>query len=159
MAYPNGLARELILQRFSEARLVQITDQTNRPASTVDEAALERAANEAYGEFEQHASRFYVMPLATPLPQWLLTILIDLWAFRLLFNCRPEWLETEQTRDGFSWKDRRKEIVAWLEGLSSPKRESVLPGFVEIAVRQSTTGVFAYSEPRVMVRSTLEECF
>lgn len=157
MAFPYGFAADDLLERFSEERLVQITDVTNNPPTTCDDVAIEKAAIDAAGEMEKHASRYYTIPV-TPFPGWLRTELLDLWAWRLVFNCRPDWMEAEQKGEGFSWTDRRKELVKWLTGLSSPKRESVLPGCTELGALTSATGVWSQGGTAKFTREKLERC-
>jgi phage gp36-like protein len=154
MSFPYGFVADDLLERFSEERLVQITDVTNNPPSTRDDAAIEKAANDAAGELDMAAGRYYVTPL-DPLTGGLRMVLLDLWAWRLLFNCKPDWLESEQKGDGFSWSDRRKELMAWLKGLSSPKRETVLPGVAEIAERTSASGIVFQAGTPVMTKTNL----
>ena len=154
MSSPYGFVADDLLERFSEERLVQITDVTNNPPTTRDDAAIEKAAVDAAGELDMSAGRYYVTPL-DPFSDGLRTVFLDLWAFRLLFNCKPDWLESEQRGEGFSWSDRRKELITWLRGLSSPKRETVLPGCTEVATRTSTNGISFRAGTPVMTKTNL----
>lgn len=157
MAFPYGFTANDLLERFSQKQLIDITDTTSSTPTTRDDAAIEKAAIDAAGEFEKHASRYYVTPV-DPLPSWLRTDLVDLWAWRLLFNCKPDWLEQESKGEGFSWSDRRKELLKWLSGLSSPKRESVLPGCAELSALSSASGVWSQAGTPRFTREKLEGC-
>ena len=156
MAFPYGFVADDLLERFSQKRLVEITDVTQNPPTTRDDAAIEQAAIDAAGELDMSAGRYYVTPLA-PFTDGLGMVFLDLWAWRLLFNCKPDWLESEQKGEGFSWSDRRKELVAWLKGLSSPKRETVLPGCTEVATRTSSSGIKFTTGTPVMTKTSLRK--
>jgi phage gp36-like protein len=154
MAFPYGFTANDLLERFSADRLVQITDVVNAPPETRDDVAIEKAAIDTAAELEKHGARYYVFPL-TPFPTYLRADFLDLWAWRLLFNVRPDWVEVEKTTDGYSWADRRKELVVWLNRLSSPKREAVLPGCQEVTTRVSASGVAYRAGTPVMTPANL----
>jgi hypothetical protein len=157
MAFPYDFVANDLRERFDEQRLIEITDVTNNPPTTRNDAAIEKAAIDAAGELEKHAGRYYVTPL-TPFPAFLRPDFLDLWAWRLLFNCKPDWLQAEARGEGFSWSDRRRELLTWMQGLSSPDRKSVLAGCTELSERTSASGVWATSGTPKMTREKLERC-
>jgi phage gp36-like protein len=125
MANPYGFTAADVLARFSETELTQLTDG----ADTFDEEKVDQAIRDGCAEFDGAASRYYMTPIS-PLSEWVRTILLDLIAWRLIFNCKREWLNTDQ-QDALAWTARRKEIVAWLAGLQSPDRKIVLADVAE----------------------------
>lgn len=153
--FPYGLTADDLHARFAEQKLVEITDETNDPPTTRDDQLIEDAANDAAGELEGYAGAYYTLPL-DPFTSTLRTNFLDLWAWRLLFNCKPDWLEQERMSDGFSWKDRRKELVKWMEGLASGA--SQLPGVTLISSTSSSGGgAWSAAGNNVMTRKSLLE--
>lgn len=155
MGFPYGLTAEDLQARFSEQKLIDITDEVNDPPTTLNEELLEDAANDAAGELESYAGAYYQLPLQ-PLIGILRTNLLDLWAWRLLFNVKPDWLETERISDGFSWKDRRKELVKWMESLAAGSVS--LPGVTPLSATSTTSGgAWSTGGTNVMTRKKLQE--
>ena len=148
MAYPYGFTPEDLLQRFSQTRIDEITD--NQPAK-IEQAAIDTAA-----EIELFASRYYVTPL-DPFAAGLRTIFLDLWRWRLLFNCKPEWLNTsDKDSEEYAIAARRKQLELWLAGLGSDSRETVLPGATEISASRSTNAsAWSTGSSAVMTRAAL----
>ncbi len=152
MAFPYSLTANDLLARFEQQKLVEITDTTHDPPTTRDDAKIETAANDAANELELYASQYYTIPLS-PFTSTLRPLFLDLWAWRLLFNCKPDWLSTDRSDNGFSWSDRRKELLGWLKDLQNGK--ATLPGMTEIGSSSSSGGAWATSGEGVMTRTNL----
>lgn len=153
---PYDLTADDLLERFSEQRLVELTDPQNLAR---DDEKIERAALDAAGELEMAAARYYQVPLS-PFTEGLRVIFLDLWAWRLVFNNHPEWLNTaDAADDNYALVRRRKELVAWLKSIgdADPEKRTVLPGCEPIASTPEPSSGGAWSRParNVMNRSTL----
>ena len=148
MAYPYGLALEDLHERFTPARLSEITDN--------DDSKVEQAAIDVAAEIELYAGKYYVVPLA-PFSAGLRMIFLDLWRWRLLFNCKPEWLNTDDKEsEEYAIAQRRKRLEAWLTGLSSDDRATVLPGVAELTAGvTSTGGAWSMGSAPLMTRGAL----
>jgi phage gp36-like protein len=148
MAYPYGLKLEDLYERLSATRIGEITDNDN--------SKVERAANDTAGEIELHAGKHYAVPLM-PFSTGLRTIFLDLWRWRLIFNCKPEWLNTDDKEsEEYAIAQRRKRLESWLAGLSSETRSSVLPGVTEVTTGVSSTGgAWSTGTRPVMTREAL----
>ena len=154
MAFPYGLTANDLHERFEEAKLIQITDDVANPTGLRDDAKIERAAIDAAGEIAMAAASKYAVPL-TPLTDEVRPILIDLWAWRLIFNNRPLWLNTtDPSEDNYAWTRRRKEIVVWLRDLQAGK--FTLPGVaLATAASPASGGSWSQGGTNVMTRAGL----
>jgi hypothetical protein len=74
-----------------------------------------------------------------PLTAFVRTKLLDLCAWRLLFNCKPLWLNDEH-EDGAVWIRARKELLDWMTGKSDPDDRIVLPGCDELSTPAAPRG-------------------
>jgi phage gp36-like protein len=146
--YPYGLKLEDLYERLSPQRVGEITDGDN---SKVEQAAIDTA-----GEIELYAGKYYAVPFA-PFGAGLRTIFLDLWRWRLLFNCKPEWLNTDdKDSEEYAVAQQRKRLECWLTGLASDARETVLPGVTETATSGTTAGgAWSTGGPALFTRSAL----
>jgi hypothetical protein len=146
--YPYGLKREDLYERLTPQRIADITDG--------DDAKVEQAAVDTAGEIELFAGKYYTVPLA-PFGAGLRTIFLDLWRWRLLFNCKPEWLNTDDKEsEEYAIAQGRKRLEAWLRGLASDARDSVLPGVTERATGSTTAGgAWSTGSAAVFTRASL----
>lgn len=64
MAY---LTQQDLVDRFGSAELIQLTDRTNRPATTVDVSVVARAIADASELADSYLTKLYQLPLA-PVP-------------------------------------------------------------------------------------------
>lgn len=124
MANPYGLVADDVEARFSQEDLAEIT--TDAAGDPIDDAKIDQAILDAASEFDGYAGRYYVTPVE-PFTAFVRTKLLDLCAWRLLFNCRPRWLNAEGEQ-AVVWRSVRKELVDWMKALSDEKRSQVLPG-------------------------------
>jgi phage gp36-like protein len=54
-----------LIDRFGRTELVQLTDRTNKPASTIDESVVARALADAEAEINGYVAKRYQLPLVT----------------------------------------------------------------------------------------------
>ena len=148
MSFPYGFKLEDLYERLAPSRIDEITDNDN---STVEQAAIDTA-----GEIELYAGKHYAVPLS-PFTAGLRTIFLDLWRWRLIFNCKPEWLNTDDKEsEEYAIAQRRKRLEVWLVGLSSETRPTVLPGVAELTSGvTSTGGAWSTGTRPVMTRGAL----
>lgn len=148
MAYPYGLGPSDLHERLPGARITEITDD--------DETKVEQAAIDTAAEIEMYAGKYYAVPLA-PFTAGLRMIFLDLWRWRLIFNCKPLWLNTDNKEsEEFAIAQRRKRLESWLVGLSSEKRETVLPGVTELQPAISSSGgAWSTGSAPLMTRTSL----
>jgi hypothetical protein len=146
--YPYGLTLEDVYERIAPARVAEITDNDN--------SKVEQAAHDTAGEIELHAGKYYVVPLA-PFSAGLRTIFLDLWRWRLLFNCKPAWLNTsDKESEEYAIAQQRRRLEPWLAGLASEDRSTVLPGVAELTSgATSTSGAWSTGSAPVMTRASL----
>jgi phage gp36-like protein len=114
-----------VLARFSADELEQLTDGEGE----FDETKVDQAIRDGAGEFDGWASRYYETPV-TPITEFIRTNLLDLIAWRLIFNCKREWLNAEQEK-ALIWSKRRAELLKWMQDIGSVKREAVLADCAE----------------------------
>ncbi len=148
MAYPYGLKLEDLYERLTPARIGEITDNDN--------AKVELAAIDTAAEIELYAGKYYVVPLA-PFTSGLRMIFLDLWRWRLIFNCKPLWLNTDdKNSDEYAIAKRRGALEAWLAGLCSEPRATVLPGVTELSSgAASSGGAWSTGSDALMTRKAL----
>ena len=149
MAYPYGLSLEDLYERLPSARINEITDNDN--------TKVERAAIDTAAEIELYAGKYYATPLA-PFTSGLRMIFLDLWRWRLIFNCKPLWLNTDDKEsEEYAIAQRRKRLEVWLASLSSDARDTVLPGVAELSASSVSTSASAWStgSSPVMTRTAL----
>lgn len=147
MAVPYGLTATDLHERLSPERIADITDNDDQK---VEQAALDTAA-----EIELFAGRYYAVPLA-PFTGGLRTLFLDLWRWRLIFNCKPLWLNTDdKASDEYAIAQNRRRIEAWLAGLSSDERTIVLPGVAERSTDIAPSGAWSAGGGTRMSRKAL----
>lgn len=144
MAFPYELTAADLHARLTPSRIEEITDGDG---SKVEQAAIDTAA-----EIELHAGKFYAVPLA-PFAGGLRTIFLDLWRWRLLFNCRPEWLNTDDKEsEEYAIAQQRKRIEKWLCDFSPGD----LPGVTVVSDGASQSGgAWSTGSTGVMTRAAL----
>jgi phage gp36-like protein len=71
-----------LIDRFSERELIQLTDRTNTPASTVDDVVVDRALGDATALIDGYIGKVYTLPLAT-VPDMLVKLSADIARFYL----------------------------------------------------------------------------
>lgn len=149
MAYPYGFTLEDLYERLTSERIAEITDN--------DPSKVETAAHDTAAEIELYAGRYYATPLA-PFTAGLRTIFLDLWRWRLIFNCKPVWLTTDDAKsDEHAIARQRKRLEVWLEGLASDTRETLLPGIADLSsgTAGKSDGAWSTGATALMTRRTL----
>jgi phage gp36-like protein len=71
-----------LIDRFSERELIQLTDRTNSPASTIDDVVVDRALGDATALIDGYLGKVYTLPLAT-IPEMLVKLSADIARFYL----------------------------------------------------------------------------
>jgi phage gp36-like protein len=75
-------SKQDLIDRFSERELIQLTDRTNTPASTIDDTVVGRAIADAEGLADGYVGKVYTLPLAT-VPAILTKLVADVARFYL----------------------------------------------------------------------------
>src|SRR5437763_13808580 len=109
MAY--DLVAADVLARFTADELEQLTDGTG----TFDETKVDQAIRDGAAELDGWVARYYETPL-TPLTEAVRTNLLDLIAWRLIFNCKREWLN-DSGEKALVWARRRTELLKWMQDI------------------------------------------
>jgi hypothetical protein len=149
VAYPYGLALQDLYERLTPERINEITDN--------DTAKVELAAIDTAAEIELYAGKYYAVPLG-PFTPGLRMIFLDLWRWRLIFNCKPLWLNTDDKEsEEYAIAQRRKRLEVWLAGLCGDTRDTVLPGVAEVSNSSVSANASAWStgSAPVMTRASL----
>ncbi len=73
----NYVTQQDLIDRFGEPELVQLTDRTNRPATTIDATTVARHIADAESMIDGYLGKVYALPLAT-VPPVLVKIAADL---------------------------------------------------------------------------------
>ncbi len=58
-----------LIDRFGQTELVQLTDRTNRPATTIDETVVGRALSDADELIDGYVAKLYALPLSSVPPR------------------------------------------------------------------------------------------
>jgi phage gp36-like protein len=58
------VTKQDLIDRFSEQELIQLTDKTNRPASTIDDVPVDRALSDASALIDSYLGKLYRLPLS-----------------------------------------------------------------------------------------------
>lgn len=95
-----------LVDRYGQAKLVQLTDKTNRPQTTIDAVVVDRAITDASSLINSHLRKRYRLPLTVAAPDVLVTYACQIAWFllhgdaagkespvRLAYNDALKWLE------------------------------------------------------------------
>lgn len=66
-----------LIDRFGEEELIQLTDRTNMPQSTIDETVTAQALSDAFAQIDGYLVATYPLPLAS-VPQRLVKVASDI---------------------------------------------------------------------------------
>ena len=102
------VTKQGLIDRFGEQELVQLTDRTNIPVSTVDDTVVERAIADASAEIDGYLAKVLQLPL-TVVPDVLGKKAADI-ARYFLYGDRAD-KESQVTRS-------YNEALRWLENVS-----------------------------------------
>lgn len=66
-----------LIERFGSQELIQLTDRTNKPVSTIDVTTVERALSDAEALINGYVGKMYTIPLS-PVPPVLTKVAADI---------------------------------------------------------------------------------
>jgi phage gp36-like protein len=110
-----------LVDRFGERELVQLTDRTNKPPSTVDDVVVGRALGDADGTIDGYVGKQYALPLSV-VPPVLTKIAADLARYYLHGEAAgPDSIVTRNYNGAVAWlKDVAKGLVSIDDGAETP---------------------------------------
>lgn len=59
------ITKQGLIDRFGQLELLQLTDRTNRPATTIDDVVVNRAIGDAAAEIDSYLAKAYALPITT----------------------------------------------------------------------------------------------
>lgn len=100
MAY---VTNEDMIDRFGEQELIQLTDQINLPATTIDAGVVAAAIGDAEKIADSYLAKRYRLPL-TPVPDVLVPVVADIARYRLYGErAEKDSAVTRNHKDALSW--------------------------------------------------------
>jgi phage gp36-like protein len=115
---PYATQQDLI-DRFGEEELVQLTDKTNIPPSTIDAVPVDRALSDAAALIDSYLAKLYRLPLSA-VPQILTKASADIARF-FLYGKSAEETVTNAYKDAVTW------LTSISKGLVTLDAEGVAP--------------------------------
>lgn len=105
-----------LVDRYGQARLVQLTDRTNRPASTIDVVVVARAITDASSLIDSYLGKRYQLPL-TSVPGVLVTYCAQIAWFLLHGEAADKDSPVRQAyADALTWLGRVSGGLVVIEG-------------------------------------------
>lgn len=105
-----------LIERFGAARLVQLTDKTNRPATTIDPVTVARHIADATSMIDSYLGKRYALPLPV-VPAVLTKVAVDLaWYYLLGSAAEKDTPEASAYRDARIWLESVSKGLAIIEG-------------------------------------------
>ena len=134
-----------LIDRFGETELVQLTDRTNRPATTIDDTVVERHLSDADELIDGYVGKLYSLPLSS-VPDRLTKVACDIARYYL----HGKAVE----KDDPVWR-AYNDAVAWLKDVAKGLVVLEADG---IAPDQAGDGEVQISTPnRVFTRDSLRD--
>lgn len=134
-----------LIDRFGAARLIQLTDKVNKPASTIDAVTVAKHIGDASSMIDGYVAKLHALPL-TVVPPVLVKIAVDLAWYYLLGNAAGK-----DTPEAIAYR----EAVRWLENVS---KGLVVLEDAGIMPPQAGGGQVQTSKPdRVFTRDSLRD--
>ena len=100
MAY---VTQQDLIDRFGEAELIQLTDRTNLPASTIDSTVVSAAIADAENLADSYLAKRHVLPL-NPVPDVLTPVVANLARYALFGDhADKDNAVTRNYRDAIGW--------------------------------------------------------
>ena len=90
-----------LIDRFGDSELIQLTDKTNMPPSTIDAVTVDRALSDAAGLIDSYLGKLYRLPL-TVVPPILTKMAADI-ARYFLYGKAAEDTVTNAYKDAVNW--------------------------------------------------------
>lgn len=141
MAY---VTQQDLIDRFGSTELIQLTDRTNMPATTIDATVVAAAISDAENVADSYMAKRYALPLS-PVPDVLVPVVANL----ARYNLYGERAEKES-----AIYRNYKDAIAWLKDVSSGTVQLEADG---VAADQPTSGQVQVSAPdRVFTRDSLK---
>lgn len=141
MAY---VTQQDLIDRFGSAELIQLTDRTNRPATTIDATTVAAAISDAETMADSYLAKRYALPLS-PVPD----VLVPVVANMARYNLHGERAE----KDGAVYRNY-KDALAWLKDVANGIVQLEAEG---VASAQAAGGQVQVSAPeRIFSRDSLE---
>ncbi|MCV0424664.1 MAG: DUF1320 domain-containing protein [Roseibium sp.] len=141
MAY---VTQQNMIDRFGEKELIQLTDRTNLPATTIDATAVAAAISDAEKIADSYMAKRYALPL-NPVPDVLIPIVA---------NIARYYLYGEHAEKDSAVTRNHKEALAWLKDVAAGTVQLEAEG---VAADQPTGGQVQVSAPeRIFTRDSLE---
>lgn len=97
-----------LIDRFGERELIELTDRTNKPVSTIDDTTVERALGDAEATADSYIGTVYQLPIPT-VPPILTKICADIARYFLYGKVAEKDTPVE-----IAYRD----ALAWLTGVS-----------------------------------------
>lgn len=97
-----------LIDRFGALELVQLTDRTNKPASTIDPVVVDRHVQDATSLIDGYIGKAYSLPLAT-VPAALVKVSADIARYFLHGKAAEKDLPVERNY---------QQAIAWLRDVS-----------------------------------------
>lgn len=97
-----------LIDRFGQAELIQLTDRTNRPATTIDATAVGRHIADAVSMIDGYLGKIYALPLGT-VPPALTKVAADLARY---------FLHGKSAEKDSPVAQAYRDAIRWLENVS-----------------------------------------
>jgi len=138
------VTQQNLIDRFGEKELIQLTDRTNLPATTIDATVVAAAIGDAEKLADSYMAKRYALPL-NPVPDVLVPVVANI----ARYNLHSEYAEKDSavTRN-------YKDAVAWLKDVASGIVQLEADG---VASDQPASGQVQISAPdKVFSRDSLK---
>lgn len=93
-----------LINRFGETELIQLTDRSNMPQTTIDDTVVDQANADAGAEIDGYLAARYTLPLET-VPERLEKVASDMARFYLHGKAADESVR-QAYEDGVKWLDK-----------------------------------------------------
>ncbi|SEH22535.1 DUF1320 domain-containing protein [Rhizobium sp. NFR12] len=119
---PYATQQDLI-DRFGEEELIQLTDRTNIPVSTIDATPIDRALTDAAALIDGYLAKFYRVPLAS-VPPILVKMACDIARYYLHGRSADKDDPVSRAyREATRWLENvsKGQVTLEIEGVSAPQ--------------------------------------
>jgi len=125
-----------LIDRFGEQEIVQITDRTNSPPSTIDATKVARALSDADTIINSYIASRYDTPVS-PVPDVLVEKACAIARYKLYSDGAPDRVNTDYG-DALKWLVQVSSGVVVLSGASSPPAAQSISGTVKVSAPART---------------------
>jgi len=109
--------KQNLIDRFGELELLQLTDRTHTPQTTIDDAVVDDALNDVASQIDGYVGARYTLPIS-PVPARLTKVACDI-ARYYLFGRAADEVVRQAYEDGVKW------LVEVSKGIVQISSESV----------------------------------